>query len=611
ELPQYRLPELQFGMDANQGTKFYLQDVLNSILQKHKVRNFEELAKLVMPYHIEIKQSKSKNGSIGVSYGLNNQKGYRTRFINGSVVHRSLSGPKLQKVFEVNSKSKLLPMHRKRLLKQIETTYGLFKTIRPQDLAQVLKQYQGIDIKLNRKGDTITGFTIYDKSSYVFTDKEISQKIKIEQRINIFGNRDEPSEIDIHSKQFLLEIRKLIQEASYRSHLKSTKQAVLFSEWIMKEKLNTILPTLTSLEGYHFLKTYLPNDPKEILEKAFEQQFQTIKEELYHSENKKERENFDKKVELIKGILENHVFNFSKEKGAIHHLFQSLGLEYADNRLTIVGSDRFIFNVSLGDMPLPRTMIDYVSPGFVRQNYLILEQLLAQDPKEKKKLAPSAIFLPMIFPKLFETMETTYRQKFDKVALGSYLKHAEWTHAPFEKSPKDYIKLFNAKGFYFEKGKTGLEMKSVYTHEEVSFPIPRKTNAYLNSSPNLDTTLKEQHIEIKEIVDKGSNDLKNLWAGHLMEKGLYDKVAFMLINEGAHPNLHREIIEQHMDNGLRKSISDLAERKANFQQGHLLRKSVYAMNSLLSSSTEQEEVYNGFKDELTDYSKHKNSGLSV
>ncbi|WP_373518766.1 relaxase/mobilization nuclease domain-containing protein [Pricia sp.] len=74
ELPIHRLPELQFGMDDTQGTKFYLQDVLNGILQKHKVRSFDELAKLAGPYHIEIKQTKNESGRIGVAYGLNNQK---------------------------------------------------------------------------------------------------------------------------------------------------------------------------------------------------------------------------------------------------------------------------------------------------------------------------------------------------------------------------------------------------------------------------------------------------------------------------------------------------------------------------------------------------------
>ncbi|AKA36009.1 relaxase/mobilization nuclease domain-containing protein [Flagellimonas lutaonensis] len=159
ELPLYRLPELKIDVDNTQGTSFYIQDVLNIILQKYKVRSFEELARLVKPCHIEIKKTNSKYGRIGVAYGLNNQQGYRTRFINGSEVHRQLSGPKLQKVFNIHSQSRLLPMHRKRLLKQIETTYNLFKTIHPQDLKEVLKNYQNIDIKLDTKGDTISGYT--------------------------------------------------------------------------------------------------------------------------------------------------------------------------------------------------------------------------------------------------------------------------------------------------------------------------------------------------------------------------------------------------------------------------------------------------------------------
>ena len=65
-------------------------------------------------------------------------------------------------------------MHRKRLLKQIETTYDLFQTIHPQELDEVLKEYQDIDIKLDKKEDIIEGYTIYDKSGYVFRERELS-----------------------------------------------------------------------------------------------------------------------------------------------------------------------------------------------------------------------------------------------------------------------------------------------------------------------------------------------------------------------------------------------------------------------------------------------------
>ena len=223
ELPIYRSPELQFGMDSEKGTKYYLQDVLNGINQKYKVRGFGELARLVKPYHIEIRTTKSETGRVGVAYGLNNQKGYRTRFINGSKVHKKLSGPKLQKVFDIHSKSKLLPMHRKRLLKQIKTTYGLFKTIRTEDLKEVLREYQDIDIKLDKKGKTIEGFTVHDRSSYLFKDKELGKNIRIENRKDIFGNGNGPTEIDTKGEQFKLEVQKTIKEAMITSYLTSSE----------------------------------------------------------------------------------------------------------------------------------------------------------------------------------------------------------------------------------------------------------------------------------------------------------------------------------------------------------------------------------------------------
>ena len=58
QLPIYRLPEQQCG--CGKGTKYYLQDVLNGVNQKYRVRSFEELAKLVKPYHIELRPAGAK-----------------------------------------------------------------------------------------------------------------------------------------------------------------------------------------------------------------------------------------------------------------------------------------------------------------------------------------------------------------------------------------------------------------------------------------------------------------------------------------------------------------------------------------------------------------------
>ena len=612
KLPLHRLPELQAGMDETQGTKFYLQDVLSGILQKHKVRSFQELAKLTAPYHIEIRRTKSESGRVGVAYGLNNQKGYQTRFINGSVVHRRLSGPKLQKVFDAQSKSKLLPMHRKRLLKQIETTYGLFKSIRPHDLAEVLKEYQGIDIKLDKKRDYITGYTIYDKSGYVFTERELSPGIRMEKRLDIFGNRDEPTQIDADSKQFQLEIQKLIKEALQTSYLKSPKQIGLLSEHIMTRNFGGIVPHLMALKNHNFLERYIPKNQRTVFREAMEVAFPVVRERLCELETKKEKETLENKFKLIGKLLKNEVFDVGMERGSVRLLLQSLGVKYHDNKLYFANSNRHTVPVHLGHLPFPERMEQYVSTGFVRQNHLMLAMLSEQSSDNSPKLTASAIFLPMIFPKLYEKMNPVYKKQYESVALGSYQKHAERIHAPFEKSPKDYIALFNAKGFYFVKGNDGFEVKSIYTDNRTSFSLSKRTDLYLNSIPYVTVTLKKQQTIINGLIQDGRHNLKNLWAGHLIERGMYDKATFMLINEKVYPNLHPEMVQHHMENGLRISMNEAFKRQSSIQQNRLLRKGVYAISSLLGKrGNKPKEVFNGFKDELTDYSKYKGKGLSI
>lgn len=606
ELPIYRLPELQFGMDAEKGTKYYLQDVLNGINQKYKVRSFDELAKLVKPYHIEIKQTKNVSGRIGVAYGLNNQKGYRTRFINGSAVHRGLSGPKLQKVFDVHSKSKLLPIHRKRLLKQIETTYDLFQTIQPRELENVLEEYQSIDIKLEEREDTIEGYTIYDKSGYVFPERELSPSIRMQNRLDIFGNGDEKTKIDMASKQFKLEVQKVIKEALTTSYLKSPKQNGLLSEHIMTMKFDDIVPSLTASKNHNFLERYIPRNRRTEFRKAVENAFPMVRERLYELETKKEKETLENKFKLIGKLLRKSVFDVGTKQGSVRLLFQSLGVKYHDNKLSFTNSNKHTVPVPLGHLAFPKEMEKHVSSGFVRQNHLMLEMLSEQSSKNSPKLTASVIFLPMIFPKLYERMDPVYKKQYEKVALASYVKNAERMHAPFEKCAKDYIALFNAKGFYFVKGENGFEVKSIYTDNKSNCLLPKRTSQYLNSIPNLNTTLQEQQNVINGLVEDGRNKLKNLWAGHLMERGVYDRATFMLTSEKAYPNLHREMVQHHMDNGLRESVAIVSQRQSSIQQNRSLRKGVYVLGNLLgSNSYKEEEMFNGFKDEFTDFTKFK------
>ena len=609
QLPIHRLPEIQKGADATQGTRYYLQDVLNNINQKYKVRSFEELARLVRPYHVEVKTTKTESGRIGVKYGLDNQNGYRTSFVNGSEIHRNLSGPKLQKVFDIHSKSKLLPMHRKRLLKQ--TTYELFQTIHPYELEEVLKDYQDIDIKLDTNENLIEGYTICDKSIYVFRARELSQKIRMQNRLDIFGNGNEPTRIDTESKQFKLEIQKLIKEALISSYLKSPKQQGLLSEHLMTRNFGDIVPSLMESKKCNFLERYIPRNQRKEFRKTLKNSFPMVKARLYEIETKKEKAALLNKFNLIGKVLKNKIFKVGTEQGSVRLLFQALGVKYHDNNLSFTNSNRHTVSVKLGRMSFPKEMENYVSSGFVRQNHLMLETLSEKSSENSTKLTATVMFLPMIFPKLFKTMSADSKKQYESLALSAYVKSAERMHAPFEKSAKDYIALFNTKGFYFVKGEEGLKIKSIYTDNESSHALSKRTSLYLSSIPNLNAVLNEQKPVIKNLWEEGRNDLKNLWAGHLLEKGLYDKAAYMITAENVRPNLHREVIQHHMDNGLRQCLVQVSQRQSSFNRNRALRKGVYAIGSLLGgSSYKEEELFNGFKDEFTDFSKHKSKGVS-
>ncbi len=610
ELPLYRLPDLQFSTDQTQGTRFYIQDVLHSILQKYKVRSFEELSRLVKPYHIEIKRTKSPSGRIGVAYGLNNQKGYQTRFINGSTVHRQLSGPKLQRVFDIHSKSKQLPMHRKRLLKQIETTYNLFKTIRPHDLKEVLKEHQGIEINLDGKGDTIVGYTIYDKSRYVFKEKELGKNIRMLNCLDIFGNGDEPTTIAIDSKQFKLEVQKLLKEAFRTSYIKSQKQEGLYSEFITKINSMEVSKHLLESEGFSFLNRYVSKDRKGLLKMAFAETYQKVMDELYQKESKKEEETLKKRFRLIGKVLEKEVFNVGTKGGSVRHLFQSLGVRYHKNELLFADSDKHSLTARIGKLDFPDGMKEYISKAFVHQNHLILEMLTGQNPESNTKPTASVIFLPMVFPQLYERMNLAHKQLFDTIALQAYVQYAEQMHAPFEKSPKDYIAQLNAKGFYFEKVEEGFVVNSIYTDNNANHSLSKRTGRYLDSIPDLESVLRQQDVVISALIEDGRDNLKNLWAGYLIEKGLYDNVAYMVANENTQLNLHKEIVQYHMENGLQKMIHEVTTRKTAMEHNRLIRT---VASTFQSKGEKEEEAYNGFKLELTEKKKRrrkKGRGLS-
>jgi hypothetical protein len=129
--------------------------------------------------------------------------------------------------------------------------------------------------------EVVKGFSVYDKSGYVFRDGEINHNLKMENNLDIFGDGPEPTEIDTGSKQFTLGIQKLIKEAFYTSYLKSPVQGGMLSENIMTKNLEDILPTIKASKNCIFLDRYLPKNRKETLKEALAKEFPTVRERKF------------------------------------------------------------------------------------------------------------------------------------------------------------------------------------------------------------------------------------------------------------------------------------------------------------------------------------------
>ncbi|SNZ01313.1 relaxase/mobilization nuclease domain-containing protein [Flagellimonas pacifica] len=606
ELAVHRLPEIQPLPDDSNGVKFYIQDILNTVLQRYKVRSFEELSQLVKPYHILISHKTNENGRVGVSYGIEVDNGYRSRFINGYVVHPKFSGPKMDSLFKRNSKSKLVPMHKKRLEKQLLTTKKLFKNISPEDMPSVLREYQKMDFQiLYNKKEGIEGFMIHDKSGYVFQGSEISPDT--ESELVLAKNSNGPTKIDLDSDQFTLEIRKMIKEALYKQYLNSYKKNVLLSEYVLKKNGTEVWPEIQSTEGFTFLSNYMPENSNAILSRAVQREFEFTRNAIHATETKKELNVLEDKVELIKKVLDTSVFDLTERDGILFELVQSVGAKYANQNLSYINSNLYAVPLALDRMRLPNETTPYISTGFINENEKMLKCLLDVEEDGEKTIRANALFLPLIFPKLYEAMIPRYRQKFEELSLGAYLKTAQRFHVPFEKSALDYIKLFNAKGFYFESREGEIHLFSIYDKFNKGLLLSKNTQAYLKSIKNLTDVFQNQYEKINALKQQGRDRLQNLWVSYLIEKQLYDKAAFMIVYDGIRPYLSLDVMEYHMNNGLKSKILDLSKRKINAQHLSLLRKSVYAFSALMGkSSVKDEEVFNGFKDELTDYSRYKN-----
>jgi hypothetical protein len=609
ELPIYRIP--QFKNEDINGVRFYVQDITNNMLQKYKVRSFKELSELLRPQHIQVR-TVDHNGRNGVSFSIEVEDGYSSRFINGSTVHPQLSGPKLQKVFERNMRSKLLPMVKKRLEKQIMTTFKLFESIHYEDLPDVLKSYQNLDCELlGDKEMQPKNITIYDKSGFILRASEIITKINLANHPRLTYSENEKTSISVDGKQFSLEIQKLIKNAFYKAYLDANKRDLLLSEFVTIKGFKEVLLYIASSEQYSFLNHYSTKNGGSPLLNLVQKEFESTRRELGITEVKKELKTLENRVSILKMTLEANVFDITGNKSTLFHLLQGLGLKYGNGRISYINSNIHFVEMQLDNYHIPNDKEAYISFGSIHQNVRILETLMEVKGGKGTDISATAFFLPMLLPQLYGSLTSDYGKWYEEHSLKAYLHKTERLHLHYEKSATDYIKLFNAKGFNFKLIGNDISITSIYSKHGVSIPLALKTQAYLKSIKNLDQVLNEQSKTLSNIMDEGRGQLKNLWLSYLIEKELYGKVAFMMIYDKLRPNLDKDVMEYHLEKGLREWLLQVSKQKLNSQQATILRRSAFAFSSLLGGSHyKEEEVFNGFKDELTDYSKRNGIYLS-
>lgn len=603
-LPVIRVPEERSLPDDSLGVRFYMQEILNTLCQQYKPRSFKELKHLIQPYHLVVSTTQNKSGRVGVSYGIAKALGYKSRFIQGYKVHPNLSGPKMERLFQKNARSKLLPTHRQRLKKQLDIVFKLFKTIDLKDLETILMEFQKLDTNLEfDKMGQPKSFTIYDKSGYVFKYDEIDRKLW--SRIVSFQS-DSDSVLDVNRSQFQLELIKCVEEILLNRHARSHTGFVV-SEFMARQTFSAIQNDFWEHPKFALLSKYCPKEGLD-LHKQLNDQYAGIQNKLVQKHHKRETQLLESQSQLISKVIEQCVFGLNLTTDTRGELFQSLGLAYENGSVRYLDSSVHSIPFDMGNFNTRPNEMKFPS-AFIREHEKVLRLLVGANPKSESLYARS-YFLPMVFKGLYSQMAKEDKKTFESHALYAYWKTIERMNQSFEKSPKDYLHFLNHQGLHVSEIDGDMYLHAIYGETDATIPLDQKTKAYLNSLPDKNIVFKNQHTHISLLKRNGRDSLEHLWTGYLIQNEYYKKAAYLIIFKGIRPNLAPEIMEFHMQKGLKKVILEVAQDQNNYKNRKLILASAYTIGSLLGSQKGRNELeFNPFKDELTDYSKFNKQGL--
>ncbi|SEC65234.1 Relaxase/Mobilisation nuclease domain-containing protein [Tenacibaculum sp. MAR_2009_124] len=605
KLEVFRNDNIIETIKTDQGARNYIREVINLLRQKNKFKSLNELKSELKKYDIKAVISESKNG---ILFGLETNNNFKTPVIPGSKIHVNLSLPKLEKEFDKNKNNKSLKSIKQRIIKQFDTLLDLYESINIEDYSKLNLIHNNTIIELiKNKKNVNQGYKIYDKSKYIFKASELGKKYTLNSLENRVGKEVKTS-INFNSKSFDNLVYSIINEAFKRRYFKYIKKESLYSEIINTTNLKDLIGDINNNEKFKTVRSFMSNKDRQQFDKKLKFIFLNEREKLLNRVEKSEHSQLKDKHQLLNAISDHIQFDSDLTQ---YHLIQSLGLKKSGSVISFINSDKYEEKTKQNFEKIPDNLNKFYSPGLADQNYRMLEYLFLNKEKNTKLINDSSFFLPMIYPELYNRIERTDKLKYEKLVLTKFFEKVHRSQIQYEKNQYNFIQNLNHKGIFLSKERDKIFAKSIFTDNETKTLLSHNHYEYLNSTNQLDFLLyKQQDILSKFDSYPKEEKFNYLWLSNLIDKKIYDKAAFMIVYKKMDPIIPNHIYQDHLKNGLQDQIMTYRNRKLTQEKINARNQILYSLKSLLNSNKNtSNEAYNGFKDELTDYSKYRNLEL--
>ncbi|MBB3125244.1 hypothetical protein FHS04_002788 [Mesoflavibacter sabulilitoris] len=599
ELKEYLDPEFllsNIDLSSTEQTKYYLDDITNKLLKSYNIRSLNEFKSLLKEYHIKVIEhytNDDKNVIKGISFGIISQdEKVSQKIIPGSKIHKKLSYPELNKLFERNNSNKLLKSYKFRLKRKITERLECFDTINKNDLKAILKLFDNIDIEYQKsKEGNVIGYKIKDYTKYNFNASEVDRNLTISKNVKISD-----SNTKVKDQNTLLSslLDKELQTAFNKFSIQKENWNIYQYKLLEGLRFDTLKPYLESSEAYLSLlnlNLIKPSDLNQQLNFAFDKLI----------EKRSTLKNIETKQLLNKSILIKKILN--QENLEPYKLIQSLGLVYNNFSLSDRNHNEINMPFKLGKVTPPKELNNFLSSGFIANNTKMLNYLFGIE--KEVKFNSSAFYLPMIFPSIYENLSPEITQKFEDKVIPIFLKDVVKKTAIYQKNPEHFIEHLNAKKVFIIKDKSKFYYRTPLNNSK--YEVEVSTANYLKQLSNDSKIFEDQTQKLYTLntpQDK-RNHLNQLWVTQLIENGIYDKAAYLMDKETINPLIHQEVYDYHLKNGLQKQLNDEKLKSINNIDKKEYSKSSRKIKGIYNGTGGNYEAYNGFKDELTDYSKGK------